>query len=95
MLQDPEIIDHPFLVNFMRNEVKKHIPDELVKIIAKCMEIKKEKRFQSARELLEKIKEAEMISLKRYTTKDDIKDIIPKPAGDTTAIPHSLVPNDQ
>lgn len=79
-----EMIDYSFLFNFMRNEVKKHIPEELIEIIAKCMEEKKEKRFQSARELLEKIKEVEMTLIKRPTTKDDIKDIIPTASGNTT-----------
>jgi serine/threonine protein kinase len=77
-----EMIDYPFLVNFMKKDVEKDIPDELSEIIAKCMAEKKEKRFQSARELLEKIKEVEMTLLKRFTTKDDIKDIIPTASSD-------------
>jgi serine/threonine protein kinase len=79
-----EMIDYSLLVNFMKKEVKKDIPDELIEIIAKCMEEKKEKRFQSARELMGKIKEVEMILNKRPTTKDDIKDIIPIDSKGTT-----------
>ncbi len=76
--------DHNVLVDFMRKKAKHDTPDELIEIIARCMEEKKEKRFQSARELLEKIKQVEMALLKRSTTKDDIKDIIPTETGDTT-----------
>jgi serine/threonine protein kinase len=76
--------DYNFLVDFMKKKVRKGTPEILIEIIAKCMEEKKEKRFQSARELLEKIKEVEMTLLKRPTTKDDIKDIIPTETGDTT-----------
>jgi tRNA A-37 threonylcarbamoyl transferase component Bud32/predicted AAA+ superfamily ATPase len=75
---------YTYLVNFMKKKVRKGTPEILIDIIAQCMEEKKEKRFQSARELLGKLKEAEMTVLKRPTTKDDIKDIIPTETGDTT-----------
>ena len=89
-----EIINYQKLVNSMKYEVKKDIPDEVIEIIAKCMEEKKEERFQSARELLDKIKEVEITLLKRPTTKDDIKDIIPH-ASDYATNSQNVIQNNQ
>ncbi len=53
------------------------VPDEIIKVIEKCMAKDREHRFQTAQEIIDRIEKIELQLLGRNTTKQDIYDITP------------------